>query len=260
MPKERQAGPAAKQLAALRERAGFTLRGIAAELGIPSTTYGSWETESKGDYMRFDRVQMLAKVLVGRGDPKITEAEVLALAGMQRGLAAGDGTPKARRGEGETPDEPSAPNQTRVPEIDVIAGAGIGGDAIAEAFTDDQGNNVSRDMVRAEWGIPSAYAANVLGIRPDRARILEVRGDSMSPTLESGDRAMIDTGDRVPAPDGLFALHNGIGVVVKRLEFIPNSDPPGFKIMSDNPKHSTYERTIEEINVIGRVVWFARKI
>lgn len=82
----------------------------------------------------------------------------------------------------------------------------------------------------------------------------------MSPTLESGDRAMIDTGDRVPAPDGLFALHNGIGVVVKRLEFIPNSDPPGFKIMSDNPKHSTYERTIEEINVIGRVVWFARKI
>lgn len=83
----------------------------------------------------------------------------------------------------------------------------------------------------------------------------------MEPTLEAGDRVMVDLSDRRPSPDGLFALWDGIGVVVKRLEHIPYSDPTRFRIISDNTeRHNSYERNGDEINVIGRVIWLARKI
>lgn len=147
-----------------------------------------------------------------------------------------------------------------IPEIDVLAGAGLGGEALVEAFTDAEGNQISQDVVKAQWGLPASYTANVLGLRAKQARIIEVRGDSMAPTLLTGDRVMVDTGDRVPSPDGLFALFDGIGVVVKRLQRVPNTDPPAFQIISDNPHHIPYQRVLDEIHLIGRVVWLARKI
>lgn len=82
----------------------------------------------------------------------------------------------------------------------------------------------------------------------------------MMPTLHSGDRVMVDNGDRIPSPGGVFAVWDGFGVVTKRLEVVPNSDPPTLRISSDNPLHREYERTADEVNIIGRVVWFARRL
>ena len=42
------------------------------------------------------------------------------------------------------------------------------------------------------------------------------------------------------------------GLVAKRLEHIPNSDPPRVRIISDNPLYKPYEGSGEEVNVIGR--------
>ena len=51
-----------------------------------------------------------------------------------------------------------------------------------------------------------------------------------------------------------------MGLVAKRLEHIPNSDPPRVRIISDNPIYSPYEAVADEINIIGRIRWFAREI
>ena len=45
----------------------------------------------------------------------------------------------------------------------------------------------------------------------------------------------------------------------KRIEHILSSDPAKLRIMSVNPDYETYERDAEEVNVIGRVVWSARR-
>jgi hypothetical protein len=46
---------------------------------------------------------------------------------------------------------------------------------------------------------------------------------------------LVDLGRRSPTPPGIFVLDDGMGLVAKRLEHIPSSDPPRVRIISDNP-------------------------
>ena len=143
-----------------------------------------------------------------------------------------------------------------VPEIDVRAGAG---DGAGEGLVDYEGGEPA-DAVAAVWQLPPDYLRSELRVRRDQARIVEVFGDSMSPTLVSGDRVMLNLADVKPSPPGIFAVWDGLGVVVKRLDYIPGSEPPTIKLISDNPHHAEYERTADEVRIIGRVMWVARRL
>lgn len=106
-----------------------------------------------------------------------------------------------------------------------------------------------------------APLAVLSSICPNRTvRIMHVVGDSTEPRLKDGDIVLVDMGRAVPTPPGVFVLHDGIGLVVKRLEHIPNSKPPIVNVISDNKTYLAYERTADEVNIIGRVRWFARGI
>jgi phage repressor protein C with HTH and peptisase S24 domain len=149
-------------------------------------------------------------------------------------------------------------NREYVLEVDVRAGAGGGGIAgIVEAQDGEQ--TISQDAVRGHWLVPPEYLKE-LGVEARSTRIVEVRGDSMSPTLESGDRVMVDLRDVIPSPPGVFALFDGLGDVVKRVEPIFDDGEPRYLISSDNERHKAYERIPEEIRIIGRVVWRAQKM
>lgn len=82
----------------------------------------------------------------------------------------------------------------------------------------------------------------------------------MEPSLCAGDMILIDITKKSPTPPGIFVLFDGFGLVTKRLEFISNTNPPAIRIISDNAQYSAYERTIDELHIIGRVVWFAREL
>ena len=51
-----------------------------------------------------------------------------------------------------------------------------------------------------------------------------------------------------------------MGLVAKRIEHVPHSDPPKVVIKSLNPVYASYERTAEEFPVVGRAVWVARRL
>ena len=157
------------------------------------------------------------------------------------------------------PIDRSGPSLT-IAEIDVRAGAGGGGLADAGVAPDGAGGTVATDELKGYWTFPEDYVRGELHVSPANASIIEVRGDSMSPTLLPGDRIMVDTGDRNPSPPGVFAMWDGFGVVAKRIEIIPNTEPVTINIKSDNPNHDGYKRSIDEIRVIGRIVWVARRI
>jgi hypothetical protein len=55
-------------------------------------------------------------------------------------------------------------------------------------------------------------------------------------------------------------LHHGMGLVAKRLDHIPNTDPPRVGSSRIIHLYSPYEGTAEEVNIIGRIRWFAREI
>lgn len=145
-------------------------------------------------------------------------------------------------------------------EIDVRGGMGGGGEALALNHTDHHGNTTHVDDARAVWDMPADYLRYELRVVPDQVKLIEVQGDSMEPTLRPGDRVMVNLADKRPSPPGVFAVWDGIGVVVKRLEPIPNSDPPTLRLISDNDRHGVYERCVDEVQIIGRVVWFARRM
>ena len=91
-------------------------------------------------------------------------------------------------------------------------------------------------------------------------RVVHVEGDSMDPTLQDGDTVLVDTSKKAPNPPGIFVLHDGVGLVAKRLEPVPGTDPARVRIISDNRLYSPYEGVAGEINIVGRVRWFAREV
>jgi len=148
-----------------------------------------------------------------------------------------------------------------IPENDIRGGAGGGGTSFGtRSRTDVDGNTVSADPIKGMWYLPTAYVQHELHVPSGGGHIIEVIGDSMSPTLNAGDRVMIDVTDKNPTPPGIFALFDGYGVIVKRLERVARAEPPAIRVISDNPHHGPFELTSDEAHIIGRVVWFARRL
>jgi hypothetical protein len=136
-------------------------------------------------------------------------------------------------------------NIVTVPEHDVRASAGPGTIVIDETEV-------------AEWSLPRDYVRRTLSLRGNALAVIEVVGDSMEPTLHTGDKILIDLGDRNIAMPGVFALYDGDATVVKRVEKVPGTAE--LQLISDNPLHSNYRVPAETVNVAGRVVWFGRRL
>lgn len=76
----------------------------------------------------------------------------------------------------------------------------------------------------------------------------------MEPTLQPGDKVIVDLARTTPSPPGVFAVHDGLALVAKRLEYIEGSDPPMVRISSDNGRYDAYKRTVDEVRVVGRIM------
>jgi phage repressor protein C with HTH and peptisase S24 domain len=127
----------------------------------------------------------------------------------------------------------------------------MGGGAIVDEHDEDTDRTY---QFRRSW------IEQRMGVRPSSLRLLHVEGDSMAPSLQSGDMVLVDMTRRVPNPPGIFVLNDGHGLVAKRIEAVPNCDPPRIRIISDNPMYSPYEQLLEMVNIVGRVRWFAREV
>ena len=121
------------------------------------------------------------------------------------------------------------------------------------------GGIIIDEKPRQHFPVQADYLRHV---RLDNADLImiECEGDSMSPTLESGDFIMINRNDRNPARGGVFAIFDSDALVVKRIEKIPSTDPVRLRLISDNAHHSAYDVLADETNITGRVVWYARRI
>ena len=99
------------------------------------------------------------------------------------------------------------------------------------------------------------FPFNVEGLR-----FYDVKGDSMSPTLFGQDIVLVDTSDKVAHPAGVFAVRDSIGILIRRLEYMRDNSKIVLHVVCDNKKYSSYECSIEDIEILGRVVWYARAL
>lgn len=126
--------------------------------------------------------------------------------------------------------------------------AGLGGGGTGDG---DQGMmTFSRDLIERELRAAPAHLLAML-----------VEGNSMEPDFIGGDVLLVDTRRTSLAQPGAFCLWDGDGHVVKFLEKVPGSDPPMVRVISRNETlYKAHERLVDEINLIGRVIWFGRRI
>ena len=107
--------------------------------------------------------------------------------------------------------------------------------------------------ILTEWALPKQLLANQVGT-DSTVRIIQVMGDSMQPEFNPGDRVMVNTADRTPSPPGVFVLWDGFGLIIKRCEMVPHSNPPRVILSSANTNYKTYEMDVSELDIQGRIV------
>lgn len=224
-----QASEAARQLKALREKSGISVRDMAMEMGMKPNGYTHYENRFKKPFLPTDVAQRAAKVLSARGIP---EEDILSLAGIveaakEHAEATGAQTPL-------------------VSVYDVKASAG-------------NGILVEDERVIEQLAFPPDYLSRITKAKPKDLAIIGVKGDSMSPTIGDDDVVMIDTSKRDLSFDGLFVIKDGgASLLVKRIGRGARSGH--IMVISDNPTYPNTERAVEDIEVVGKVVWYGRKV
>lgn len=120
--------------------------------------------------------------------------------------------------------------------------------------------NEGRAEIEKTWLFADLVIRHEFRASPCDLRMITVDGDSMERLLSSGDRIVIDVSRQAPVPPGIFVIWDGMGLVAKRIEHVPNSDPLHVVLRSLNPEYDSYERLAEEIRVVGRTVWMSRRL
>ena len=121
--------------------------------------------------------------------------------------------------------------------------AGMGGGGTGEGDT--------------EFGlVPRRLIEDELRAKPSDFLLIDARGDSMEPDFQHGDQILIDKRDCSPVQPGYFALWDGDGYVLKNVERVRE----GLRIFATNGKYRERIADPDEIRIMGRPVWFARRL
>jgi len=223
--------PASRRLKQLRKQANLSIREVAHALGMEyGSSYQHYEDRFKKPFLPLDLVMRLIPIL-GRGG--VHPKDIYALAGLD--------------GSGELPLPSGISNDAnqiedgrlRIEEIDLRS---------ATSLTSDSNKPVTT------WNLPNSFLQGYSGASSKELRIVTVIGDSMEPTLRSGQRLLIDIADRMPSPPGIFVLRDGRGFSINRVQIVPQSQPMRVKISCENSKYEAYESTLEKADIQGRVI------
>lgn len=218
----KEPSPLTARLRARMKTAGLTQKALALKAGLNETA--------------------VRDILIGKSrNPQYRTLSALA---RELGCAVAELT--GERGAAESTAKAASstdagPPVARVVELDVQASAGAG--SVVE-YEDES----------HLWGFPEGWVRAELNTSPDSLYIITIEGDSMPGLLEPGDKAVVNVADRAPTPPGVFIVHDGLGLVAKRVEHIAHSEPPTVRILSTNPSYPEYRRTLEEAHILGRVV------
>ena len=143
----------------------------------------------------------------------------------------------------------------------VIVGAASRPALTSSALSDSAGGTlVDEEPTNQAWHVPATWVASAFGASGRDLKMLEISGDSMELVLHAGNLVLINLARRTPNTPGILVAHDGFGLVAKQLELTPNGDPPEILLTSANRRYPPHRRHIDEITIIGRVVWFGRRL
>ncbi len=129
------------------------------------------------------------------------------------------------------------------------------------AISAGKGREVLGEEEEGQVAFRRAWLARELHVSPPDLVVLFVEGDSMIPSLNPGDLALVEKLDAKPTRDGVYVYRLGNALQVKRFQFLPGGN---IKVTSDNPSYSpvtiTPARERDGFHILGRIVWAGRKM
>lgn len=94
---------------------------------------------------------------------------------------------------------------------------------------------------------------------PNDMNIIRVLGDSMEPTLQSGDLVLINHSRNYIDPQGgIYALAIDGQIMLKRVQLVPSKGHA--RIISDNPQYETEVVPLSQLVVNGKMIWYGREM
>jgi len=94
---------------------------------------------------------------------------------------------------------------------------------------------------------------------PRYMSLIRVSGDSMDPTLQSGDLVLIDHNRNTLDPQGgIYAVAVDDIIMIKRLHADFTSKK--IYIISDNERYSAIQVDFDQVKINGKVIWFGREL
>ena len=137
----------------------------------------------------------------------------------------------------------------RIPVLEAFPYAGAGGEP------------VDWPTVLGHIDVAEGWARKHLGQAVERIRALPVQGDSMSPTINEGDLAFVDTGCNRYETDGIYVIIWNERLFIKRL--VVDFAHDRIEVQSDNPMSPPWyipATQIDNLTICGRVkTWLAVK-
>lgn len=97
-------------------------------------------------------------------------------------------------------------------------------------------------------------------LQANNLRVVFAKGDSMEPTIHSGDSILVDTSVHHLSDGSIFVLSLGGDLYAKRLQ---KRIDGGIEVISDNKEYTNQVVPIgelEQLQIIGKVVWIGKDI
>lgn len=105
------------------------------------------------------------------------------------------------------------------------------------------------------------FIRSITKAKTEKLVVFGGQGDSMEPTLLRSDELMFDTADRDPViSDQIWAFHYAGGGLIKRLRRVRDQGRDRFMIISDNERVPPQMADIEDVHIIGKLVWVGRRM
>lgn len=104
------------------------------------------------------------------------------------------------------------------------------------------------------WVMPASLFAHRTKAAPGNIRLFTVRDAAMAPDLAPGETVLVDMGDLVPSPPGMFLVSDGVGHIIRQCAAVPQESPPLVKLAALNPKFESYILPAARTGIAGRVI------
>jgi len=110
----------------------------------------------------------------------------------------------------------------------------------------------NEEIAKDHMLVEKKWLQETVGQTSENMAIIKVTGDSMEPTLSSGDMILVDLTSisRNNLHDGVYVITRNETTHVKRLQNLET----GIRIISDNKAYET-ETVTDGLTVCGRVIW-----